>query len=92
MRQNTVDSSTPGFRMLPSEKSIDEEQEIRQSIVRSFEAGYRRIVAWADVIDRINVFPVPDGDTGRNLVLSLSPLNDPNREIEFLSKECCSFF
>jgi DegV family protein with EDD domain len=32
--------------------------------------------AWAEVLDRINVFPVPDGDTGRNLVLSLSPLRD----------------
>ena len=31
---------------------------------------------WAEVLDRINVFPVPDGDTGRNLVLSLSPLRD----------------
>jgi uncharacterized protein len=31
---------------------------------------------WAEVLDRINVFPVPDGDTGRNLVLSLAPLRD----------------
>jgi len=34
-------------------------------------AGYERIVAWADVLDRINVYPVPDGDTGRNLVITL---------------------
>lgn len=34
------------------------------------------MAAWAEVLDRINVFPVPDGDTGRNLVLSLSPLRD----------------
>ena len=39
-------------------------------------AGYEAIVAWAEVLDRINVFPVPDGDTGRNLVLSLAPLRD----------------
>lgn len=38
--------------------------------------GYEAIVAWAEVLDRINVFPVPDGDTGRNLVLSLAPLRD----------------
>lgn len=37
-------------------------------------AGYERVVAWADILDRINVFPVPDGDTGRNLVITLSPL------------------
>jgi DegV family protein with EDD domain len=40
-------------------------------------AGCACTAAWAEVLDRINVFPVPDGDTGRNLVLSLSPLRDP---------------
>lgn len=41
---------------------------------RALSAGNERVIAWADILDRINVFPVPDGDTGRNLVLSLSPL------------------
>lgn len=36
--------------------------------------GARSLVIWADVLDRINVFPVADGDTGRNLVLTLAPL------------------
>ncbi len=36
--------------------------------------GARSLVIWADVLDRINVFPVADGDTGRNLVLTLTPL------------------
>ncbi len=36
--------------------------------------GCRSVVIWADVLDRINVFPVPDGDTGRNLAVSLAPL------------------
>lgn len=36
-------------------------------------AGYERLRAWSDLLDRINVFPVADGDTGRNLVISLSP-------------------
>ena len=39
-------------------------------------AGCACTAAWAEVLDRINVFPVPDGDTGRNLVLSLSRLRD----------------
>jgi len=39
-------------------------------------AGCACTAAWAEVLDRINVFPVPDGDTGRNLVLSLAPLRD----------------
>ncbi len=37
-------------------------------------AGYERILAWADLLDQINVFPVADADTGRNLKISLAPL------------------
>ncbi|MBI5487875.1 MAG: DegV family EDD domain-containing protein [Deltaproteobacteria bacterium] len=36
--------------------------------------GYERLGAWAELLDRINVFPVADGDTGRNLVASFAPL------------------
>jgi hypothetical protein len=43
---------------------------------RALAEGCLAVAAWAEVLDRINVFPVPDGDTGRNLVLSLSPLRD----------------
>jgi uncharacterized protein len=39
-------------------------------------AGVASVSAWAEVLDRINVFPVADGDTGRNLVVSLAPLRD----------------
>ncbi len=41
---------------------------------RHFQAGLERLTGWADLLDAINVFPVADGDTGRNLVLSLAPL------------------
>ena len=37
-------------------------------------AGVERVAAWSDVLDAINVFPVADGDTGRNLIISLTPL------------------
>jgi len=40
----------------------------------AFIAGLERLSAWADALDRINVFPVVDGDTGYNLVISLAPL------------------
>jgi len=33
----------------------------------SFVIGAERVAAWADLLDAINVFPVADGDTGRNL-------------------------
>jgi len=40
----------------------------------SLAAGYASLSAWADLLDRINVFPVADGDTGTNLRISLAPL------------------
>jgi uncharacterized protein len=44
--------------------------------------GFERIAAWSRLLDEINVFPVADGDTGRNLLVSLSPLRqlDARRE------------
>ena len=41
----------------------------------AFTAGYERLSAWADLLDRINVFPVADADTGSNLRISLAPLH-----------------
>ena len=43
--------------------------------------GYAHLAAWGDLLDRINVFPVADGDTGRNLMMTLSPLRHPERDI-----------
>ena len=43
---------------------------------QSFAAGYSCLAAWAGLLDRINVFPVADGDTGTNLRISLAPLRD----------------
>jgi len=48
---------------------------MNRPIPECFHIGCERLTAWADVIDRINVFPIADGDTGRNLVLSLAPLH-----------------
>ena len=45
-------------------------------LYKSFAAGYGCLAAWADLLDRINVFPVADGDTGTNLRISLAPLRD----------------
>lgn len=43
---------------------------------RAFGTGFDRLAAWSDLLDAINVFPVADGDTGRNLVVSLAALKD----------------
>jgi dihydroxyacetone kinase-like predicted kinase len=45
-------------------------------------AGVERIAAWSDVLDDINVFPVADGDTGRNLIASLTPLRYLEKDLE----------
>ena len=47
---------------------------------QSFAAGYACLSAWAGLLDRINVFPVADGDTGTNLRISLAPLRDRGQE------------
>jgi len=49
-------------------------------IRKSFVAGVERMVAWADLLDEINVYPVADGDTGRNLSISLAPLRFAGEE------------
>ena len=41
----------------------------------AFATGYERLAAWAGLLDEINVFPVADADTGRNLMISLAPLH-----------------
>jgi len=59
-----------------------------QDILRkALSAGYERIVAWADILDRINVYPVPDGDTGRNLVITLSALRNNFTDPDLLVRE-----
>jgi hypothetical protein len=40
----------------------------------AFLLGYERLAAWSGLLDEINVFPVADADTGRNLRISLAPL------------------
>jgi uncharacterized protein len=48
----------------------------------AFTAGVERLKAWSDVLDDINVFPVADGDTGRNLIITLAPLRYPDKDRE----------
>ncbi len=41
------------------------------ALKRALIAGVRQVLAQREAIDRINVFPVPDGDTGSNLAFTL---------------------
>lgn len=56
-------------------------------LMEGLAAGYERIVAWADILDRINVYPVPDGDTGRNLIVTLGACRNINENPDSLSRE-----
>jgi len=60
---------------------------MHDNLMKALVAGYERIVAWADILDRINVYPVPDGDTGRNLVITLSALRNISGDSDSLSRE-----
>ncbi len=51
----------------------------------SLAAGYESLAAAADLLDRINVFPVADGDTGTNLRVSLAPLRHLDKDAETLA-------
>jgi hypothetical protein len=39
---------------------------------RALRAGIHRVLAQQEHLDRINVFPVPDGDTGTNLAITMT--------------------
>jgi DegV family protein with EDD domain len=49
---------------------------MEEILQKSFIAGLERLTARAGLLDSINVFPVADGDTGRNLSISLIPLRE----------------
>ena len=52
-------------------------------IHRALQAGIARVVARREYINRINVFPVPDGDTGTNMAFTLvSILNQTRDRVE----------
>lgn len=42
------------------------------ALKRALLAGIRRVLARRDALNRMNVFPVPDGDTGSNLAFTLA--------------------
>ena len=45
-----------------------------QQLYYAISAGINNLIAHQKTLDEINVFPVPDGDTGTNMVLLYFPL------------------
>lgn len=52
---------------------------------RALIAGMRRVIERRELLDRINVFPVPDGDTGSNLAFTVHSVLSGS-----LSRRCAS--
>jgi DegV family protein with EDD domain len=55
---------------------------MEEPLQKSFIAGLERLIARANLLDSINVFPIADGDTGRNLSVSLFPLRNAGQPKE----------
>jgi hypothetical protein len=56
----------------PFDAHLSMPRPIRSAALRhALIAGARRVIARRDALNKINVFPVPDGDTGNNLALTL---------------------
>lgn len=45
-------------------------------LYRSLIAGLRRVVSRQEYLNKINVFPVPDGDTGTNMAFTLTSIEE----------------
>ena len=45
-----------------------------QQLYYAISAGINNLIAHQKTLDEINVFPVPDGDTGTNMVFTLFPV------------------
>jgi len=54
-------------------------------MVRSLNAGIRKLFQRREYIDLINVFPVPDGDTGTNMAFSFKVIYEAARELNDVS-------
>jgi DegV family protein with EDD domain len=54
-------------------------------MVRALTAGMRHLFQRREYIDRINVFPVPDGDTGTNMAFSFKIIHEAVRNTHGLS-------
>lgn len=54
-------------------------------MIRGLGAGVRHLFQRREYIDRINVFPVPDGDTGTNMAFSFKVIHDAIRHTDGLT-------
>ncbi len=68
-------------------KNFDTASALKRSFSRLeelLEANYRKL-------NRLNVFPVPDGDTGTNMLLTVRSVNDALRKVQGQAGEAANF-
>src|SRR5690606_12592593 len=56
---------------VPTRSALDSVQVTAPLLRRALISGFRRVIEQREALDRINVFPVADGDTGSNLAFTL---------------------
>ncbi len=61
---------------MPSSDSATFQVLTRERLRQCLIAGAERVIASRDTLNRINVFPVPDGDTGTNLAATMRAVVD----------------
>lgn len=66
-------------RRVLAAKGVEMQELDGHQIYRFFRAGARRVLGVRRELDRINVFPVPDGDTGTNLAATLATAIESSR-------------
>ncbi len=54
-----------------------------QQLYAAISIGIENLVAHQKTLDEINVFPVPDGDTGTNMVFTLLPIITDYKDFDF---------
>ena len=52
---------------------------------RAIHAGVNHVISRKDYLNKINVFPVPDGDTGTNMAFTLATISE---EIKSNKNKC----
>ena len=45
-------------------------------LYRSLSVGLKKVISRQDYLNKINVFPVPDSDTGTNMAYTLSSIDE----------------
>ena len=49
---------------------------------KAVQAGINHVITRKDYLNKINVFPVPDGDTGTNMAYTLSIIAEETKHID----------